>query len=295
MRRTRPDLMLARAPQGMNGRKLGGFTLIEMVMAIVITGIIGGIVAVFMVNPIKGYFSTVARAGMVDNADLALRRMGRDLRSAVPNSVRVASGNLAVEFIPLTGVARYYTEGAGKLDFGVTDTSFDLIGPGLTLTASQNLVFYNLGPSVTDADAYADNASAAAQANSNRRTSSTGAGTFTTVAMSSSAGLPVNDMALPYRVYAVNQPVTYRCDLVAATLTRYWNYGFLASQPDPPTGATTAILAKGVTGCAFTYDSAVVATRAGLVTLRLTLSATPTGGSAESVSLYHAVHVSNLP
>ncbi|MGH6647584.1 PilW family protein [Aquabacterium sp.] len=272
-----------------------GFTLIEMIMAIVITGIIGGIVAVFMVNPIKGYFSTAARAGMVDNADLALRRMGRDLRSAVPNSVRVAPGNLAVEFIPLTSVARYYTEGSGKLEFGVTDTSFDIIGPGLTLTASQNLVFYNLGPSVTDADAYASNSSALAQASSNRRTSTNGAGIFTTITMSSLAGLPVNDMAPPYRVYAVNQPVTYRCDLAAGTLTRYWNYGFQASQPDPPTGATTALVAKGVTGCTFSYDSSVVATRAGLVTMRLTLAAPPTGGSAESVSLYHVVHVSNLP
>jgi MSHA biogenesis protein MshO len=266
-----------------------------MIMAIVITGIIGGIVAIFMVSPIKGYFSTAARAAMVDNADLALRRMGRDLRAAVPNSVRVAAGNLAVEFIPLTSVARYSAEGSGKLDFGVTDTSFDIIGPGLTLTASQDVVFYNLGPSVTDADAYADNSSALAQASSNRRTSTTSAGTATTVTMSSSAGLPVNDMAPPYRVYAVNQPVTYRCDLAAGTLTRYWNYGFQASQPDPPTGATTALVAKGVTGCTFTYDSAVVATRAGLVTMRLTLAATPTGGSAESVSLYHAVHVSNLP
>lgn len=271
-----------------------GFTLVEMVMVIVITGIIAGVVATFIVSPIKGYISTAARAGMVDNADLALRRMGRDLRSATPNSVRVAASGMSIEFIPLTGTARYYTEGAGRLDFGTTDTAFDIIGPGLTLTASQNLVFYNLGPTVTDANAYADNSSALAQASSNRRTSTTAAGTVTSITMSSSAGLPVNDTAPPYRVYAVNQPVTYRCDLVAGTLTRYWNYGFVATQPDPPTGATTAIVAKGVSACTFSYDASVVATRSGLITLRLALAAT-SNGNTETVNLYHAVHVSNLP
>jgi MSHA biogenesis protein MshO len=272
-----------------------GFTLVEIVIVIVITGIIAGVIAMFIVNPVKGYISTATRASLVDNADLALRRMGRDLRAALPNSVRVAAGNLSIEFIPVTSTARYYSEGSGRLDFGTTDTSFDIIGPGLTLTASQNLVFYNLGPTVADANAYADNASALAQASSNRRTSTTSAGTATTVTMSSSAGLPVNDSAPPYRVHAVNQPVTYRCDLAAGTLTRYWNYGFVATQPNPPTGATTAIVAKGVTACNFSYDASVVATRAGLITLRLALSTNPVGSGLETVNLYHAVHVSNLP
>lgn len=44
----------------MNMRKRGaGFTLIEMIMVIVITGIIAGMVAVFIRSPIDGYFNTV--------------------------------------------------------------------------------------------------------------------------------------------------------------------------------------------------------------------------------------------
>lgn len=272
-----------------------GFTLVEMVMAIVIVGIIAAIASIFLVDPIKGYLGTTARAVMVDNASLALRRMGRDLHAALPNSVRVSASNQSIEFIPLTGAARYVTEGAGALSFGTTATTFNLIGPGLTLTAGQDLVFYNLGPAVTDANAYAANATAAAQANSNRRTSTNGAGTFTTITMSSLAGLPAGDQAPPYRVQAVNQPVSYRCDLAAGTLTRYWNYGFQATQPDPPAGAATAIVAKGLTGCTFTYDASVIATRAGLVTIRLTLATATPGGSTETVSLYDEVHVSNVP
>src|ERR1039457_5271215 len=69
-----------------------GFTLVEMIMVIVITGIIGGMVAVFLKAPIQQYMDVARRADMTDIADTALRRIGRDLRLALPNSVRVTTG-----------------------------------------------------------------------------------------------------------------------------------------------------------------------------------------------------------
>ena len=69
------------------------------------------------------------------------------------------------------------------------------------------------------------------------------------------AGLPVAVLAPPYRVFAVDAPVTYRCDLSAGTLTRHAGYGFVASQPEPPSSGSSAVLATGVTACRFAYDS----------------------------------------
>ena len=66
-----------------------GFTLVEMIMVIVITGIIGGMVAVFLKAPVQQYMDVARRADMTDIADTALRRVARDLRLALPNSVRV--------------------------------------------------------------------------------------------------------------------------------------------------------------------------------------------------------------
>ena len=66
-----------------------GFTLVEMIIVMVITGIIGGMVAIFLRAPVQQYMSTARRADMTDIADTALRRIGRDLRLALPNSVRV--------------------------------------------------------------------------------------------------------------------------------------------------------------------------------------------------------------
>lgn len=271
-----------------------GFTLVEMVMVIAVTGVLFAVVGRFIVQPIQGYLATVARAGLVDTADLSLRRIGRDLAIALPNSVRVTASGLGLELIPTTGAARYATEGGDPLNFGTLDNSFEIIGPPLTVTGSQELVFYNLGPNVTGSNAYADNSSTAAQATSNRRTATNGAGAATSITLSSLAGLPVGDYAPPYRVMAVSTPVTYRCDLAAGTLRRYQGYGFVAAQPDPPGGGSSAVLATGVTACRFSVEGTLVAARAALVNLTLTLSGN-TSTNTESVSLQHAVYVSTQP
>ncbi len=279
---------------GAAARRARGFTLIEAVLVIVVTGALFAVVAQFIVPPVQAYLATTARAQLVDQADLALRRIGRDLRSALPNSARVSASGLALELIPTSAGARYMAEGANRLVAGSVATGFDLVGPPLALTAGQDLVFYNLGPGITGSDAYAANGSAAEQASSNRRASTNGAGSFSSITISSSAGLPVAALAPPHRVVAVEAPVSYRCDLGAGTLTRYSGYGFQASQPDPPVGSTSAVLATGVSACRFSYDAAVVTTRAGIVQMQLSLRTTTSAGT-ETVALHHAVHVDNLP
>ena len=66
-----------------------GFTLIEAVMVITITGIVAAMVAIFIRTPIQSYFDLERRVEMTDTADTALRRIARDSRLALPNSVRV--------------------------------------------------------------------------------------------------------------------------------------------------------------------------------------------------------------
>jgi len=266
-----------------------GFTLVEAVLVIVLTGIVAGIVSVFIVAPVRSYLASSARAQLVDQADTALRRIGRDIAVALPNSVRTLSsaGGASLELIPSSGAARYATEGAGRLDFGVADNAFDLVGPGLALTSGgQQLVFYNLGPDIPDADAYAG---------TNRRSAGNGAGIATTITMANPTGLPVALSAPPYRVFAVEQPVSYRCDKTAHTLTRYSGYGFLAAQPDPPVGGSAALLARGVKDCDFAYSGGPAAARTALVTLRLTLESMAGGGDRETITLHHALHVDNQP
>lgn len=278
MRRTEP-----RTPTGQRG-----FTLIEAVMVIVLTGIVIAVVARFIVPATDAYFDTTRRAQMVDQIDGALRRIGRDVAISLPNSVRTVSTATAsaLELIPTTGAARYQTSGAGAALFGQPMTGFDLVGPPLSIQNSpQRLVFFNLGAGYDDADAYRQ---------SNLVTATNGLGSATTINLSGPVTLSVGLRSPPYRIHAVDQPVTYRCDLVTHTLTRHQGYGFQTVQPNPPVGGTSAVLARGIGACSFAYSTAAVAERSGLLTLTLTLSdfATPT---AETVSLYHALHVSNVP
>lgn len=272
-----------------------GFTLVEAVLVIAVTGILAAVASNLVIAPVLSFLGTSARAELGAQADGALRHIARELRAALPNSLRVAPSGLALEFIPTTGAARYATEGSGALQFGVVDTSFDIVGPPLVLAAGQQLVFYNLGPGVEGSDAYAPNGSAVEQALSNRRGFGNGPGAASTVTLLSSAPLPVTAQAPPYRVTVVGSPVTYRCDLAAGTLTRHADYGFQATQPDPPATGSSALLATGVTGCRLSVDGSPVATRAALVTLVLTLTRSTTPGGDESVTLQQALHVENLP
>ena len=261
----------------------GGFTLIESVMVIAITGVVIGVLSVFILPASTAYLSSSARAQLGDEADTALRRIARDLALALPNSVRVSASGQSVELIPVSGAARYATESGDPLLFGTADTSFDIVGPTLKLShAGQQLAWYNLGAGIADADAYTL---------SNVRTATSAAGNASNVGISGAA-LPNALMAPPFRVYAIEPPVSYRCDTTARTLTRYTKYGFSATQPDPPAGGSSAVLARDVSACTFAFSPSTVTARYGLVTLQLSLSRAGTG---ETVSLYHAVHVDNLP
>src|SRR5712671_6586475 len=141
-----------------------GFSLIEMVIAIAILGIISAVIAVYLQKPAQGYFDTARRAALTETADNALRRIGRDVRAALPNSVRPGPTNQCFELLPSAGGARYRAElasgGTGNaLDFTAPDGSFDVLGavalPNFAAAASgtYQAVIFNLG--FGSADAYA--------------------------------------------------------------------------------------------------------------------------------------------
>lgn len=262
-----------------------GFTLIEAVMVIAITGVVIAVVALFIVPATTAYFASAARAQLSDQADTALRRIARDLSLALPNSARVSPSGQSLELIPVSGAARYASETGVPPVYGVNAPAFTVLGPPLTLShASQQLAWYNLGPDTPDANAYNL---------SNVRTATSAAGNAAVVNFAG-ASLPPSLIAPPYRVYAIESPVTYRCDTssmptATGTLTRYSGYNVSAAQPDPPSSGGS-VLARNVSACSFSFDPAAVAARYALVTLRISLQS-----QGETVTLYQTVHVDNLP
>jgi MSHA biogenesis protein MshO len=144
-------------------RREAGFTLVEAIVAIVIIGIVAGMVAVFIRLPILGYRDSVDRAELTDQADLALRRMARDIRLALPNSVRVSDTGDHLELLQTRSGARYLSleDATGSdqiLDFDdAGKTRFAALMPPKTFDDVQVgdfVVVYNLGADMSPADAY---------------------------------------------------------------------------------------------------------------------------------------------
>jgi MSHA biogenesis protein MshO len=276
-----------------------GFTLIEAVMVIVITGIIAAVVAMFIRLPVQGYIDSVARAELADVADTSLRRMARDLRLALPNSVRI-SGNYMELLLTKTG-GRYLAEEdaqgtAGILSFtNPSSTGFKLVGTPpagpLAIVAGDSIVVYNLG--LGAADAYSGG---------NRATVTGVAGNTITIG-SNPFALQDPPFKSPVRRFqVVSSPVTYFCDGLSGggtgRLIRYWDYTISPTQPTTSASLATgtnpknAILATNVQSCVFDYAS-LPNTHSGLIGLSITL--TNANNNAGTVVLFHQVHVDNTP
>jgi MSHA biogenesis protein MshO len=265
-----------------------GFTLIEIVMVIVITGIISAMVSMFIRVPVQQYADAQSRAAMTDVADAALRRIGRDLRLALPNSVRVDGTGRYIEFLLTSGGGRYLAEednSAGNiLSFtNGAKTAFDVLGPMPTVAANNFIVVYNLGPGISPADAYD------CSANCNRATVAGVAGNTVTMAANTFAAQPVNQkMRSPNRRFqVVSGPVSYGC--AGGTLTRYSGYAIAAAQSTTLTGA--AVIATGVKNCTFS-STPLANQRSALIGLWIQLQ---NSTDDEWINLFHQVHVDNSP
>ena len=261
-----------------------GFTLVEMIVVIAIMGIVGAMVAVFLRVPLEGYVAQDRRARLADAADTALRRIGRDVRLALPNSVRVTNAGTTVylEFLATRSGGRYRTQGTGgagddPLDFTTADASFDVVGSPVTMRAGDLIAVYNLG--IPGADAWAGETLA---------TYGGAAGATGTITLSPPRQFP---FASPgHRFQVVEGPVTYECNPAAGTLTRYWGYAPDPTQPTAFAAATPrALLADRVGACTLTYAPGVTE-RGGLVSMTLELTR-----DGETARLYASMPVENLP
>lgn len=303
-------------------RRIAGYTLIELVIVIVVTGILVAGASVFIVRAVQGYGDLGRRTALVEAADSALQRMARDIRLALPNSVRVtdsgAGTSFALEFLPILDAAKYNTEtgaNCARIKVGQGTTDFDVLGcfrnplvtqhVGAGPTTAFRLVINNRGTSVyTDTSAtspitpqgtsislYVNDANTAlcgATAGACGTADTANYRHHITLSTSHKFGSDSPNQ----RLYAVSTPVSYLCDSAAGTLTRYYDYAIQPSQITTAAGfasitSSSALVSDRVSACRVLASTSDVKNR-GLVTLTLSLSE-----SDETVRLVRQVQLDN--
>ena len=281
--------------------RMSGMTLIELVIVIVLSAIVVSFMSRLIVIPINAFTAQKQRAQLGEAADSAMRLMARDLRSALPNSVRTSvSGSVtALEMLATVDGARYQDNGplsnpALSLDFTAPDAGFSTTVPFSQITlpySSSNsyLAIYNVG--VPGANAYA------------LTNVMTPAGTTITITAGATANAQLVTLNPAFqfsfgspgkRVYLVSGPLSYLCDTSSGLVTRYTGYTVSATQPVSAAaltaaGASSGVVATNATGCQFTYASGT-SQRVGMATLELQL-----GSNGQVVQLLQQTHLVNAP
>lgn len=287
----------------MKSNRTPGFTLIELVITIALSTIVVGFMAIFIAGPVDSYTDQARRAELVDLAENSLRRIARDIRRALPNSVRLnAAGSVvALELLNTVDGARYRDRPppgnpSKRLRFTAADDAFNSIGGFRNIahpfsSNSYYLSIYNVG--VPGADAY------------ELANVITPPGTQIDIDADTTPGEDNVRLSPAFkfgfaspgqRVFLVDGPVTYLCDGSVSTLVRYSNYAITSDQTDRNSaaellgaGADATLIANRVSSCSMSYAPGT-AQRAGLVSIALAV--TDTG---ETVSLLHQIHVDNVP
>jgi MSHA biogenesis protein MshO len=303
--------------------RLRGFTLVELVMVIALSGMVVVMISTVLARPLEGFVAQSRRAVLVDQASGALQRIARDVRLAVPNSLRVSADGKALELLLIHSAARYRPNriGGEGLRFS-TETaeacgsttedcnSLQVLDADFKPPSEGWMVLYNIGAESGGTPIAGSNVWAAAAPDGSHVITP---GTFSFSRDTIVGVAPLSDetllkVTLPnssdsfrfayaspqHRLYMAEKVVGYRCQ--GGQLLRYSYNQLLTTIPStPPAGSNPQPLAVNVdcSGTNFIYQTGSTQ-RAGLLSLALRISQDGEQGG-EGLQLLQQVHVDNAP
>jgi len=282
-------------------KREAGFTLVELVIVMVLIGIIAGVLAMQLGPTIQGYLMVERRATLTSLADTALRKVATDVRSAVPNSLRLVSPQ-CMELVPTIDGGRYRA-GPDVVNAASPGLFLDPFEPKTTFD-----VLTGFNNAVTDSDAIMIG-------NQNTEDLYSGINVFEIKSITRTPGATTGEARIELDsakvlpsgydggrfvvVPGTRRSVMYVCTADNKTTKGNGNgtlyritsatLNGVASCPEP--GAASPIVATNVESCSFVYSPNQGATQeSGFAQLTLKLT---NGG--ESVSLTMGAHVDNVP
>jgi len=288
-----------------------GFTLVEVIVVALILGIMASFLALVVIQPFRAADDITQRARLTDQLDLVMNQIQREVRTAVPNSVRVDSTNQAVEFVPSITGGRYRRlpgGGGDPLNRALSCDTFDVLGSLPSVGGVSDLDMAGSGGedcAIDDQDCI--NVFNTGQAKfdiyQSDQPSSNNRNNIAKIRDTECDGSPTSAGQITYendgdqpafnahspnqRFFVFDDVVSFVCD--GGDLLRFASYGLNSSQSTSPTGGTERLVIDDLTDCAFTYDPGA-ATRQGLLKIELKLKR-----NNEAVELFHQIHVVNVP
>ncbi len=267
-------------------RRAPGFSLVELIVVILILGIVSAGTAAYIVHGMQAYTDTVRRDRLTATARAATERVVRELRNALPNSIRLAtdtSGGVTtacLEFIPVERASAYREDLAPQGNISAF-SAVPFAPPG----AGNRFVVvypYAVGPLYDAANP--------GPVGGFDPASNTLAGN-----VQLSAPHHFNRDSPRRRFFVTTAPVSFCIDDAAGQLNRYGGYGF-TSAPAAPPAATPVLLGErlqlqdgGAAVTPFAWDPGSL-TRAGVVTLDFRFME-----EGEWVRLRQEVQIRNAP
>ena len=268
-----------------------GFTLVEMVTVILILGILVVGVSSFIIFGTRIFVESSSVDQVLSQSRFAVERMTRELRSAVPNSVRLNGNGLTyqcVEFVPIEASTTY-------LSMPIVPSAATLTGTVILdnlnskIAANQYAWIYPL----TDSDVYNSARQKRAQINTVSSAANQVTLTFT-------ANARFAEASPRQRIYFASAPVSYCFEKASSTneltLRRYTGYGLNANQPTPADMSSGVLMAQNVANVlSNNADLPLILTPSSLVNNAMVHLQPRFNVNGETFQYRHQVQVINVP
>jgi len=260
-------------------RSDGGFTLIELVLVILVLAIVSTGVTKFITYGVNIYQDTAGRDKQISDSRFVIERITREVRNALPNSVRVTADGKCVEFIPILASSSY-------VDIPVLP---DIASDTVTLvksdeggnSASAKLVVYPL----TQSDVYVNGSSLTGKVFD---IASYGSVTDNVYTVTLDNAVLFNEESPTERYFIVKDSVAY-CQGSGDTIKRYQGHTLTATQSSSPSGTGILMAERQTNGAPFSILSATLLRNA-IVQIDFTFRY-----SDEDLRLINEVHIANVP
>ncbi|SFV05082.1 prepilin-type N-terminal cleavage/methylation domain-containing protein [Pseudoduganella namucuonensis] len=288
-------------------KKTSGFTLVELIVVMVIVGILAGTMAIFFVPAVQNYAAVGRRAVLTDMADGVMRTMSRDIRSAVPNSIRQPN-NSCFELVPTSAGGRFRSGPDTVWDAGTPANPTMPVNTATTTAVFDVITLISPAPAAGDwivvdnqnTDDVYNGVNRAAVQGVGFAPGATGAHRIT---LATPFQFPPGQASARFVVVRnAQQAVFHVCSNPGistdgqnngtGTLYRFSPYPFSGSAATCPTpAASTPVLATHVESCTITYNPTPGAAQAsGYVQIDLKLT-----DRGESVRIQFGTHTDNVP